>query len=431
MKRFAMSLRLFLLRFDISALWLIAAFVVRLIYVFGFTDYQHYLYTDMGAYDERASLLASGQYVNFSTYWAPFYHLFLAPIYYVLKLLGLYEQRVAVVVIISALGQVVAIWAIYKIVQKLYTKKLANFILPLLVFLYPWIYLNIFVLSENLFIPIFWLSLYFLISRTHNYKNLAIFGVLWGLAVIARPILLPSSLIVLVWLAIAKVGWRKIGLTLCGTLVILVAMSLFNIWYTHGETTFITSGGGFNSALVWCNLKSIEYNTSNARYGFAPPANGSYPEYTRKFTEVPFEQQNYYYDLASKCVIEHPEYLFINLRNVANLFVSVVFPSADSIVGWEPLMSIFRVLAIVLVYFAAISSVVRMNKFKFLWLGLLAALFGAVYLQNPGEERYLWPMWPLLILLNLDLGIVINRWIARRRLVSKVRSALGKFSLAG
>ncbi|MEK6817585.1 MAG: hypothetical protein AABX80_02180, partial [Nanoarchaeota archaeon] len=60
---------------------LIFGFLLRLIYIFGFTKPESYLWSDAGYYDLRALQMAKGVYVMFSTYWPPFFHMFLSLIY--------------------------------------------------------------------------------------------------------------------------------------------------------------------------------------------------------------------------------------------------------------------------------------------------------------------------------------------------------------
>jgi hypothetical protein len=167
---------------------LVFGFLIRLTYIFNFTKPESYLWSDAGFYDLRALQMAKGQYVMFSTYWPPFYHIFLGLIYRLLIWLGLENWRIKIYVIICALLGMIGLWCIYQIVKKLFSKKIGLIILGILILWYPLIYLNYLVMSENLFFPLVFLGLYFLIVKPLKLSTGLWLGLFWGLALITRPV---------------------------------------------------------------------------------------------------------------------------------------------------------------------------------------------------------------------------------------------------
>ena len=113
---------------------LLLGFFLRLFYIFGFTKPESYLWSDPGYYDLRALQVAKGEFTMFSTYWPPFFHLFLSLIYRPLIWLGIENWRIKIDVVIFALLYIIGFWCIYQIAKKLFNRKIALIILAILIF---------------------------------------------------------------------------------------------------------------------------------------------------------------------------------------------------------------------------------------------------------------------------------------------------------
>ncbi len=387
-------------------------FLIRLFYIFLFTTPKLYLWSDPGAYDLRALQMAKGQFVMFSTYWPPFYHIWLSLIYRPLIWLGLENQRIEIYVIISALLAMIGFWCVYQITKKLFSKKIGLIVLGMLIFWYPLIFMNYLVMSENLFFPLLFLGLYFLIIKPENASTGLWIGLFFGLAFLTRPIFALVLPFFLLWGIYYKVNWRLL-LTFSLTVIAIVAsMTLFNSYYTNGAEKSISSNSGVGFAMLWCDAKSLQFSNKGYSFGFGPPANIDYPENRRIFTAVPFENQKYYYQMGLNCIKNHPQILVENFSSVIKLFHSHLFPTIGNVAGWEVFRLIFKILT-GLLFVSGIITITglfynwfKINEKKYFYLMALIVLSIplTVYLQNIGEERYLMPYAPLLIILSIPIA---------------------------
>ncbi len=395
--------------------FLVFGFFFRLFYIFRFTTPQMYLWSDPGYYDLRALDMAKGQFVMFSTYWPPFFHIFLSFIYRPLVWLGIESWRIKIDMVLFALFYIIGFWCIYQIVKKLFDKKIALVILGILIFWYPLIFLNYVIMSENLFFPLMFLGLYVLIVKGDKPINGALLGILWGTAFLARPVFALAIPLFVLWALYYKINWRfLISFLLTGAVIVALMMG-FNYYYTKndiagGTEKSISSNGGVGFAMLWCDAKSIEFRNNGYNFGFGPPANINYEESKRIFTDVPFSNQKYYYQMGLDCLKERPEKLITNFSSVIKLFHSHLFPTIGNVAYWEN----FRLLFKFLTGFLFLTSIISLifftrNKYLYLMALIILSLPMMVYLQNVGEERYIIPYAPLLLILSAPLAISLNK----------------------
>lgn len=402
------------LKEDILAYALLAfGFLLRLFYIFLFTTPEKYLWSDPGGYDQRALQMAKDQYIMFSTYWPPFFHMVLSLIYKPLLWLGIENWRIKIDVVIFALLYIVGFWCIYQIVKKLFSKKIALIVLLILILWYPFIFLNYVIMSENLFFPLIFLGLYFLITRSEKPLTGFWLGLFWGLATITRPIFILALPLFVIWGLYYKINWRLLINFVIVTAIIIASMMLFNFYYTKGAEKSISSNGGVGFAMLWCDAKSVQFNKNGYSFRFGPPANIDYPDSKRIFTAVPFENQKYYYQMGLNCLKESPQRLIENFSSIIKLFHSHLFPTIGNVAYWENFRLIFKILT-GLLFILGLSTIIGLlknwlkveeaNKKYFYLAGLIIlSLLLTVYLQNPGEERYLMPYSPLLIILSIPI----------------------------
>ena len=409
-------------------------FLLRLFYIFYFTKPESYLWSDPGYYDLRALQMAKNQFVMFSTYWPPFFHIFLSLIYRPLIWLGLINWRIKIDVAIFALLSVLAFWCIYQIVKKLFSKKIALIILTILIFWYPLIFLNYVVMSENLFFPLLFLGLYILIIKPKNLLTGFFVGLCWGIAFLTRPIFALTILFFIFWALHYKINWRFLLAFLITGAVIVAAMMGFNFYYTShdiagGTEKSISSNGGVGFAMLWCDAKSIEFSNNGYNFGFGPPANIDYPDSKRIFTTVPFSNQKYYYQMGLNCLKERPQLLIENFSSIIKLFNSHLFPTIGNVAYWENFRLIFKYLTGFL-FLGSLLTVIgfltgwlaieeKNKKYFYLFALIIFSLLLTVYFQNVGEERYIIPYAPLLIILSVPTIIFCFNQILRFAKVKK------------
>ena len=392
---------------------LFVGFILRLLYIFNFTKPENYLWSDAGGYDQRALQMAKDQYIMFSTYFPPFFHMFLSLIYRPVIWLGLESWRIKIDVVFFALLYILSFWCIYQISKKLFSKKTALIILTILILWYPFIFLNALVMSENLFFPLFFFGLYLLITKPDKTSTGFWIGLCWGFAVVTRPIFALALPLFLLWGLYYKINWKFLLNFIITAGLIIVAIMIFNFCYTQGSEKSISSNGGSVFALLWCDAKSIQFTDNGVYYWFAPPANSNYPDSRRIFTSVPFTNQKYYYQMGFDCLKQNPERLITNISSVAKLFYSQLFPTIESLAGWEILQKLFRFLTGLLFIistatiigisckFISINKSVR--KYFYLFALIILSLIITTYFQGVGEERYIIPYVPLLIISSVPI----------------------------
>jgi len=419
----------FLFKKEDSLAWtmLVYGFVVRILYIFCFTSPNDYLWSDAGTYDVHAMRMANGTHIELSTYWPPFFHIFLSLIYRVLMWLGLESQRISFNVVLFGVFYAIGFWCIYQISKRLFSSKIALIILAVVTFWWPFIFLNALVMSENLFFPTFLLGFYFLIKNPEKPITGIWVGLFWGIATITRPIILAFIPCFLLWCLWQKINWKLVANFILFAGLVITSMCIFNFYYTGGRENFISSSGGFNFAMTWCDVKSVKYFTDQGYwYWFASAANIDYPDEKAISTNTPFENQKYYYQIGLDCIKEKPFQIVKNSYSIVKLFHSHLFPTTSDMPFWGPLRIIFKILTAIL-FIASIVTIIGLftkkirtenyNKKFFYLFGLaILSLFVTIYLQNVGEERYMIPYVPLLILMSVpSLSLLYKKFRAVKK----------------
>jgi len=407
-------------------LWflLVGGFLLRIFYIFDFTSPEKYLWSDAGEYDQRALMMAKGEHIDFSTYWPPFFHIILSLIYRPLAWLKLENWRIEIDIFIFAILYVAAFWCIYQICKKLFSVRISLFILSTLIVWYPLIFFNSLVMSENLFFFLVFWGLYILICRQNTILNGALLGIIWGSAFLTRPIFALVIPFFILWGIFYKINWKMLASFFVSFLFVATSMMAFNFYYTNGSEKSFSSNGGVGVAALWCDAKSIRYDKDNYYFIIGWPGNSDYPEDKKIETDVPFDNQAYYYKMGLDCFLKNPIRLIENFHSVWKLFDSCLFPAISSIPGWKNFRKIFKILngflficsAATIAGFATNRIKIRkdIKKYFYLMALIITSLIITLYIQNPGEERYLIPYAPLLIILSIPLFLHIANLISKK-----------------
>lgn len=396
------------------------AVVARVVMVLAFTAYDDYLVSDMGGYHERATLFAQGLEINFAVYWPPAFHTLLGGLYWLAAQLGLWDLRVELFIVSSALLWGIAGWCMAQLVKLFTTSKSAYYITFVLIQLwFPLWYLNIFVLSENWSVPLLFIGLYASLLRANSTRWLAVGAACLAVAVAIRPAFIFLLVPLALW-AVVKYPKFKLAIFFLVQLTVLLVAGLNTYIQSKSQTWGLGANGGAVFALVWCDVKQLFYFGNGESFSFAPPAVIEYPAYKVMSFSTPFTDQNFYYKLGAECLANsNPTQILA--KNIQRLFDSKVFPRFYDIWVTLDILHVYKVWTLVNLGLAALVWLLPRKylpspAITVLFLGLFLASVLAV-VQGVGEERYLWPVQPLIFLMAIpayvwcgdNLRKVINR----------------------
>ncbi|RLA59355.1 MAG: hypothetical protein DRQ78_10705, partial [Epsilonproteobacteria bacterium] len=101
------------------------SFIIKLIYVFYFSEYSQYLYSDMGGYWNRALASYAGDNTSIGQWsiWPPFPHMTLAWFFKVLYVLGLENHKLEATMFMNVLLSTMTVIFVYLIARKLDDSK--------------------------------------------------------------------------------------------------------------------------------------------------------------------------------------------------------------------------------------------------------------------------------------------------------------------
>ncbi len=286
---------------------------------------------------------------------------------------------------------------------------------------YPLIYTHTLILSESLFALILIGSLLLLLRPSHTIASSSVLGCLIALLFITRPIFLGSIPVLLLWTyayhrETIRRHWRKTVAGLVSmSVMLLIACALNALNSTHHRFT-LAGNGGVNIAMTQCQLQKLEYKMPDGSesFWFSPPVyQGSQHESIT--TAISFSDQLYYLKMGMDCLVAHPERLLGNFQNIWRIYDSTFYPDLGSPSYHHVLLAFWR--------WIAIAATILFFLFPFVWVaaerptylligGLILSLYAAMYIGNPGEERYLVPYFLLLL---PYAALTIKRAIRRLR----------------
>ena len=383
------------------------SFTVKAAYILVLTEPQSYIVSDMGIYDRHAIQTLKGERMWEPTHWSPAYTLFLAAVYYFLKLVGLFEHRLLLMPVLNCLMSSVSVFFVYQTAKRLSNADSALLTAAIYAFFYPITYVNIFLLSENLQMPLLTGFLYLVICKLDKKMSGHILaGLLLGTAVVVKPLLLLYMPVYVIWYAYHTRSYRQLTVFAGAFLLVLFLQAAYNYNLTGGKVLSISSSsGGSAFALSWCDLKTIRYRTPGGSWGWiTPPAHLGYEADKVAVTNVGFSNQSYYYRMGLNCIEKNPPMLVWNLKQIWRLIDSRMFPVFNTVTGYKWLLYISKLFTyLVLLPFSLASyNLLKKDDRKYFHLlaALIASFFASVYLQAVGGERYFVPYQVAFIILG-------------------------------
>ncbi len=383
---------------------LLAGFAIRIFYVYFCTNYKDLLFSDMGGYWQRALDRYNGQIFDYGQWvsWAPFFHYYLTFLFQVFDLLGLSKYRLETVLFLNIIYSIISIYFFYYLTE--YFIKSVNYRLLATFFYcfhYPLIYLDAFVLSENLSMPIIITSLY-LILKYHENKKLAFFiGAFFGIAVCARPavgLLVISFFLYIIF--VNKYSFDTFGRALIfslGFFIVIGLVTLENMRVSDGELRSLAGNGGLGFFIQQCKVQHVRSDYKGYVFEILNPTYLGHPDLARMSfrTDRSLHDEDYFYNLGYECIKKNPKIWIENFISLKSIFVGPLFPSVPECKGFEPLIKfsdyvfIFLFPSLFLLYILVKDKLIDLKK-----VILLISIPLFIMITNyfyAVEQRYFYP----------------------------------------
>ena len=394
----------------------ILAFLARVIFIFFGTDYADYLTSDMGGYWQRALERFSGNECSVNQYaiWPPFFHIVLSWLFRVLDVFGWMKYALEVSLLLGAIIGALSAWFIGVITLRATNScQMALGTAAFYGLSYPLVYFSAFMLSENLAIPLAILSLFFAIKcnfRGSLISGLALSfaaGVALGFAAGARPPygIWAMPIFLFMWYSECQVTRKKTSFCRATAfalafLLCISAISLENRRISSGRVTGLSANGALGLYVGIAKPYLIESFNEGFHYIIIPPQSTPYPERYRLKTFHPMYDQAYFLGLTANYIKRHPAFLLEFPSQLANLFVSPLFPGVGSFWGFAYFFPLWRYLFIMLTLLAVTYPLLRIEKSPIGWLYYsIVLLMLGLHSIFSSEHRYAYGFYFVVVLL--------------------------------
>lgn len=354
------------------ALIVIATFITRIIYVFLFTDYQHYLVSDMGAYWQRAHERFNGKIfsINQWTGQATFFHFYLAFIFKVLEFFNLFKQRLEIILLLNITYTSFSIVFFYLIAKQILNGYKLSLLVSLLFALsFHSIYFNTFILSESVAIPLLIFSTYLLFISRENKILLASCGICLGVAVGIKPAI---TLISIAFFFYIMSSSKPISKSLLAAGIFLVSFSLViflilseNYHISKGRLKSLSNHSAVTFFIGQCKIanfvsESKEYTIKLGRlkYLLFPEL----PKLESFHTDIPIHNKKHFYKLGFECIKNDPATLIDNLLELRFAFWGPFFPHYPNLLGYTNIRRISCLLLFLMVSSLGLLYFMRKDK---------------------------------------------------------------------
>lgn len=380
---------------------MLVSFLVRIIYVFCLTKYETYLFSDAARYWKDAISRYNGEAFHYSQWasWAPFFHYYLAFIFEVADLVNLSSHKLELVLLLGIILSVVSIYFFYRIATHFIKDNTYSFLATFFyAFSYPFIYLNTFVLSENLAIPLLIISTSLLLSNINYKRWVFLSGLFLALGICTRPAL---GLLVLPFLLYVifhnnKASFVKGLIFAIGFFLVTSLTIQENIRISNGNLKALAANGGVNFFIQHCKVSKVRSHYANQSLDLKPPVFIRYPELAKMNfqTNEPFYKQGYFYRLGFDCIKKEQGIWVENFISLKTLFTGPLFPSILSCFGFKFLkviwdyIIIFMTPSLFVFYFLIRDKIVELKKSIF----LLSIPFVSIlmnYFFIPGQRQFI------------------------------------------
>lgn len=401
---------------------LAASFLARVIYIFYFTNYKDYLTTDMGGYWNRAQDRYNGNIFSVSqwTAWPTFFHFYLAFVFKILNFLDLLNYKLEAVLLLNIILSVISIYFFYLISIGFFKNStLSLLVTSLYAFCYPLIYFNALIMSENLSIPLFIISVYLVFQHGNDKFPLFLAGVLLGIAVCTRPaialLMVPFILYIVFEKKAALDSLFKACIFTFGFFIIIFLVVLENSHISSGELKSPAGAGGVNFFISQCKVHIVKSNYRNTITHISPVLSYLHPGWEEYLTNKPIHDQKYFYELGFNCLkTQGLNFIIERLLSFRQVFFGSFFPAFPDAKYFD----IFRILSDYLIFFMFVmlgilfvmrkSLAESWNKINFL-LSIIFCIFCVMYFFCI-EQRLFFPGYFAIYLLFFTVIFNVKKY---------------------
>lgn len=404
---------------------LLASFITRIIYVFHYTDYKNYLYTDMGGYWNRALDRYNGNIFNEGQWamYAPFYHFYLAFIFKILQFLNLFALKLEAIILLNIVYSTISIVFVYLISKQIIKNNFySNLATGLYAFSYPLIYFNSFIMSENISIPILITSVYLIFTYHEKKLMMTLAGLIFALGVATKPAMLLIAAVFLLYIIYAH--RRSFDSTIRGILFalgfcfVIFLVIVENNHISRGVIKTLYANSGELFFLTQCNYSAVNSTYSNSNGNFiwiiAPPLLWTNRNLSPFNTDHPPYDNKYFYKLGFDCIKNNPDFLIDALKKQKGLFFNSLMPSDprsqgfDNFINFSNYLTFFMALSLGLLYYLRKDNEIDTKKIIVLLFILLSIPFTT--LIYPPEQRYLLPVFFIIYLLFFTVVFNLKKY---------------------
>lgn len=308
-----------------------------LIYVFAFTDYNAYLYSDMQAYWGRAMDRLNGRTFIETQFlaWPPGYHIFLAELFRILQWIGLPGLvRLETALTLNIVVYTGSVYALHRIAVRWFTRPALILTVMLLYgFGFPAWYFNAFLLAGNLALPLFLIAGALVYCRSNWYPLVAA-AVLFAFATAVRPSIGPFGLAFVIYFFVRSgLNWvfitrAAVFSTVYFALIFAASAEVSRI--SHGKVTGLSANGGLDFFIANSRYHRVDLNYAGWHNFVVVPALSMKPENGFYSTQVPYYHQDFYYKLGWGFIKHDPLRIIKNFEHIKDLFYSRMLPSKET-----------------------------------------------------------------------------------------------------
>jgi len=407
---------------------------IKLIYVFHFTHYSNYLSTDMGGYWTRAWQLHNADIfgINQWAIWPPLFHIMLSNLFKVFTFIGLGSSQLENILTFNILLCSLSVYYLYRITLSTFKNHLgALLVATMYAFSFMMIYLKAFILSENMAIPLFIISIWYLFKGAKWQQVVS--ALLLAIATGIRPGYGLFGLPFVLYLFIQKEAiWLRVQKCFIFTLtffLVVFAIMAHNTYISGGRMKGLSASSGLNNFFAFSKAYGVRSSFDGYYYVIYPPSTCDMPENGVLETKTPIYDTESFRKLTKAYIRENPSVLFKKVLDLRDLYFGNMMPWMND-ARWFPEL---RVASQWYIYIMSVLSLLVLVQLKnktidrrrlLLLLSVPFFSFLVLYMYNT-EHRYLYSFAFVIHLFFYSTLVDLFRdWIRYRKALIMVGSVL-------